>query len=74
MAVLTATTGLTDELALSLLDVVTSRLAVGNLGLTNVSVNRELTEQTVDDDLELQRTHAGDDGLAGLVVLSLIHI
>ena len=53
MAVLTATTGLTDELALSLLDVVTSGLAVGNLGLTHVSVNLELTEQTVDDDLEV---------------------
>ena len=68
VAVLTATTGLTDELALSLLDVVTSGLAVGNLGLTNVSVNLELTEQTVDDDLEVQLAHAGDDGLAGLVV------
>lgn len=68
MAVLTATTGLTDELALGLLNVVTSGLAVGNLGLTNVSVNLELTEQTVDDNLEVQLTHAGDDGLAGLVV------
>ena len=68
MAVLTATTGLTDELALSLLDVMTSGLAVGNLGLTNVSVNLELAEQTVDDDLEVQLAHAGDDGLAGLVV------
>ena len=46
----------------------TSGLAVGNLGLTNVSVNLELTEQTVDDDLEVQLAHAGDDGLAGLVV------
>ena len=68
VAVLTATAGLTDELALSLLDVVTSGLAVGNLGLTNVSVNLELAEQTVDDDLEVQLAHAGDDGLAGLVV------
>ena len=32
VAVLTATAGLTDELALSLLDVVTSGLAVGDLG------------------------------------------
>lgn len=46
----------------------TSGLAVGNLGLTNVSVNLELTEQTVNDDLEVQLAHAGDDGLAGLVV------
>ena len=46
----------------------TSGLAVGNLGLTNVSVNLELAEQTVDDDLEVQLAHAGDDGLAGLVV------
>ena len=47
----------------------TSGLAVGNLGLTNVSVNLELTEQTVDDDLEVQLAHAGDDGLAGLVLV-----
>ncbi len=46
----------------------TSGLAVGNLGLTNVSVNLELAEQTVDDDLEVQLAHASDDGLAGLVV------
>ncbi len=68
MAVLTATAGLTDELALSLLDVVTSGLAVGNLGLTNVSVNLELAQQAVDDDLEVQLAHAGDDGLARLMV------
>ena len=68
MTILTTTTGLTDELALSLLDVVTRGLAVGDLGLTDVGVNLELAEQTVDDDLEVQLTHAGDDGLAGLVV------
>ena len=37
VAVLTATAGLTDELALSLLDVVTSGLAVGNLGLPTLA-------------------------------------
>ena len=52
----------------AVLDVVTSGLAVSNLRLTNVSVNLELTKQTVDDDLEVQLAHAGDDGLAGLVV------
>ena len=47
----------------------TGGLAVGNLGLTDVSVNLELAEQTVDDDLEVQLAHAGDDGLAGLVLV-----
>jgi hypothetical protein len=47
---------------------VASCLTVSNLRLAHVAVDVELTAQTVDDDLEVQLAHAGDDGLAGLVV------
>ena len=46
----------------------TSGLAVGNLGLTNVSVNLELAEQTVDDDLEVQLAHARNGAHARFLV------
>ena len=68
VAVLAATAGLADELALNVEGRRGGLLAISNLGLTNVSLNLELTQQTVDDDLEVQLAHASDDGLAGLVV------
>ena len=43
-------------------------LAVGDLRLADVAVDLELAAQAVDDDLQVQLAHAGDDGLAGLVV------
>ena len=51
-----------------MLDSVTAGLTVGDLGLAHVAVNVELATQTVDDDLEVQLAHAGDDGLTGLLV------
>ena len=68
MTVLAATAGLADELALGTIDIVARGLTVGNLRLTNVGLHLELAEQTVHDDLQVQLAHAGDDGLAGLVV------
>ncbi len=68
VTVLAATAGLADELALGAIDIVARSLTVGNLRLTDVGLDLELAEQTVDDDLEVQLAHAGDDGLAGLVV------
>ena len=68
MAVLAATTGLTHELAFGAEHFVARTLAVSNLRLADVRFDLELTEQTVDDDLEVQLAHASDDGLAGLVV------
>ena len=44
------------------------RLAVGDLRPADVRVDRELAHQAVDDDLEVELAHAGDQGLAGLVV------
>ena len=41
-------------------------LFVGNLRRTYVGLHLELTEQTVNDDFQMQLTHTGDDGLSGL--------
>ena len=68
MAVLTATTGLADELAFGALNRLGGRFAVGNLRLADVRLDLELTKQTVDDDLQVELAHAGDDGLAGFLV------
>ena len=68
MAVLAATTGLANELALGGEDLVARTLAVGNLRLADVCLHLELAHQAVDDDLQVQLAHAGDDGLAGLMV------
>ena len=44
------------------------RLAVGHLRLADGGVDLELAEHAVDQHLEVQLAHAGDDGLAGLLV------
>ena len=44
------------------------RLLVGDLGLADVRLHLELAHHAVDDDLEVQLAHAGDDRLAGLLV------
>src|SRR5581483_7397752 len=67
VAELALATGLADEPA----DAVggpADRLLVGDLGLALVRVHFELTHEAVDDDLEVQFAHAGDDRLPGLVV------
>ena len=44
------------------------RLAVGDLRLADGGVDVELALHAVDEDLEVELAHAGDDGLAGLLV------
>ena len=44
------------------------RLAVGHLRLADGGVDLELAEHAVDDHLEVELAHAGDDGLAGVLV------
>ena len=44
------------------------RLAVGHLRLADGGVDLELAQHAVDEHLEVQLAHAGDDGLAGLLV------
>src|SRR6056297_3664755 len=67
VTVLAAAAGLADELAF-LLDRTADGLPVGHLGLSHVGFHLELALHAVDDDLEVQLAHAGDDGLAGFLV------
>src|SRR5690606_36736010 len=59
---LTATTGLTNELAFDLDVVLGDGFTVGNLRLADVGLNVELALHAVDDDVQVQLTHTGDDG------------
>jgi hypothetical protein len=59
--------GLAHELAF-LLDRLADGLAVGDLRLADVGLDVELALHAVDEDLQVQLAHAGDDGLAGLFV------
>src|SRR5580704_14990382 len=67
VAVLAAAAGLAHELALGL-DRAANGLAVGDLRLADVGVDLELALHAVDDDLEVQLAHAGNDGLPGFLV------
>ena len=46
------------------------RLLVGDLGPADVGIDAELAQHAVDDDLEVQLAHAGDNRLAGLLVVA----
>ena len=67
VTVLTVTTGLTYELTLSF-NSSSDRLFVGYLRCAYISLNLELTEQTVNDDIEVKLTHTCDDCLACFLV------
>ena len=66
--VLATTTGLAHVAQLDLLDRHRDRLAVRDLRLADVRVDAELAHHAVDEHLEVELAHAGDDRLAGLVV------
>src|SRR4029450_3454472 len=68
VAVLTRASRLPDEPALDLLDRSADRLAIGDLRPADVALHAELALEAVDDDLEVELTHAGDDRLARLLV------
>ena len=67
MAVLTASAGLADELALAL-GGRRDGFTVGNLRCPDGGLHLELAHQPVPDDVQMQFAHAGDDQLAGFVV------
>ena len=67
-AVLARAAGLLDEAALDLLGRAADRLAVGDLRAADVGLDAVLALHAVDEDLEVQLAHAGDLGLAGLLV------
>jgi hypothetical protein len=68
VAVLAPATRLSHEPALDALHALTDGLAVSDLRTADVRVNPELAQEPVDDDFEVQLTHAGDDGLSCLLV------
>src|ERR671932_793977 len=61
--VLTATAGLPDETSLDVLDPAPHGLPVSDLRLAEVGVHLELPEEPVQDDLQVQLAHPGDDRL-----------
>ena len=65
---LAGTTGLLLVRVFLVHDGLADRLTVCNLRVTHVALHLEFTTHTVDDDVELQLAHAGDQGLAGLFV------
>src|SRR5450756_1847268 len=67
VAVLALAARLADELALAR-DVLADRLAVRDLGLADVRADVELAHHAVDDDLEMELAHPGDDRLVRLLV------
>src|SRR5205823_10947803 len=68
VAVLAAAARLADEAALDLFDALADRLAVGDLRPSDVRVDVELAHHAVDDDLQVELAHPGDDRLARLLV------
>ena len=68
IAVLARAAGLADEAALDVVRRAADGLAVGDLRPADVGLDVELALHAVDDDLEVQLAHAGDLGLAGLLV------
>ena len=67
MAVLAVAAGLTDVAAFGLRRLADG-LAISNLRRADGRLDLELTQQTVNDDLQMELAHAGDDRLAGLLV------
>ncbi len=69
VAVLAATAGLLDELAADVLRRAGDRLAVAHARRADLDADLHVAQQLVLDDLQVQLAHAGDDRLAGLLVV-----
>ena len=67
MTVLALTTGLTGVLVIHISQLANGFL-VGYLGLTNIGLYLEFTQQTVNDDFQMQLTHTSDNGLTGFLI------
>ena len=67
MTILALTTGLTSVLGL-LIGLLADGLTVSDLRCANVSLDLELTQQTVNDDLQMELAHTCDDGLTSLFI------
>src|SRR5208337_3728177 len=67
MAVLALASGLLDVLAVGL-GGAANGFAVGDLGTPDVGIHAKLALHAVHDNFQVQFAHAGDDGLAGILV------
>ena len=67
MSVLTFTAGLSCVLVVNV-RCGADRLAVGYLRTADICLYLKFTKQTVNDNLKVQLTHTGNNGLAGLVI------
>src|ERR1017187_984618 len=67
VAVLTATARLTDKFTLGLSGL-GDGFAIGNLRLTRGRANVEFAKHAIFDDIKMQFTHAGNNGLAGFLI------
>ena len=67
MTILATATGLADKLSVGL-DSLADRFFVGDLRGTDIGFDLELPKETVNDDVEVQFAHAGDQGLASFLV------
>src|SRR6056300_1246873 len=65
MTILTATTGLANELTFDFYGVA-DRLTISHLWLTNIGINRKLAAHTINDNIKVQFTHARNNGLPSL--------
>src|SRR5438105_805773 len=68
VAILAAAAGLANEAPPNLLDGLGDSLPIGDLRPADVRVDLELAQQAVDDDLEVQLAHPGDERLPRLLV------
>ncbi|SAJ32568.1 Uncharacterised protein [Enterobacter cloacae] len=68
MTVLPFPAGLSDKFTFYILHRFTQGFTVGDLRTTNVRLNAKFTLHAVNDDLQMQLAHPGDDGLSGLFV------
>src|SRR5690606_24851031 len=67
MTILATTTRLTHELAF-LLDRLANRFTVRHLRRTNIRLDVELALHAINDDIQVQLAHTGNNGLSGLLV------
>jgi len=67
VAVLPAATALAHELAFDLAGVA-DRLPIGDLGFADIGFDAEFAAHPVDNDIQVQLAHPGDDGLPGLLI------
>ncbi|CNH20741.1 Uncharacterised protein [Yersinia massiliensis] len=68
MAVLSFTTGLANKFTFHIRHGFAYGFTVGHLWLTDIGFDAKLTLHAVDNDLQMQLTHTGNNGLTGFFV------